>query len=59
MLEAREPLTGASAGGARAEDTLLRHEERYWIDTAHSAGLDLSPAILRRVVAAATLCGAG
>ena len=43
----------------QAEDTLLRHEERYWIDTAHSAGLDLAATILRRVVAAATLCGAG
>ena len=48
----------AAAGGAQAEDTLLRHEERYWIDTAHSAGLDLSATVLRRVVAAATLCGA-
>ena len=59
VLETRQPLTAAAAGGAQTEDTLLRHEERYWIDTAHSVGLDLSPAILRRVVAAATLCGAG
>ena len=57
LLQTRQPLTGG-ASGAPAEDTLLRHEERYWIDTAHSAGLDLSMMVLRRVVAAATLCGA-
>lgn len=59
VLEARHSLAGAAAGGGHAEDTLLRHEERYWIDTAHSAGLDLSATTLRPLVAAATLCGAG
>ena len=50
LLETRQPLSGA-AGRARAEDTMLRHEERYWVDTARSAGLDLSDVVLRRVVA--------
>ena len=58
LLETRQPLAPA-AGRAPAEETVLRHEERYWNDTAQSAGLDLSLPILRRVVAAATLCGAG
>lgn len=41
-----------------AEKTLLRHEERYWNDTAHFAGLNLSERTLREVVSVATLCGA-
>jgi tetratricopeptide (TPR) repeat protein len=59
LLETRQPLVDATAGGGQPEDTLLRHEERYWIDSAHSAGLDVSTTTLRRLVATATLCGAG
>jgi tetratricopeptide (TPR) repeat protein len=59
LLETRQPLAEAAASGGQAEDTLLRHEERYWINTAQSAGLNLAATTLRRVVATATLRGAG
>ena len=60
LLETRHPLAAsAAASGAQAEDTLLRHEERYWKTTAHNAGLELAAPILRYLVATATLRGAG
>jgi tetratricopeptide (TPR) repeat protein len=60
LLETCHPLAAsAAASGAQAEDKLLRHEERYWKITAHSAGLELAAPILRHVVATATLRGAG
>lgn len=39
--------------------TLLRHEERYWARTLATGGeRPLPMPLMRRVVAAATLCGA-
>ncbi|MEU1486420.1 trypsin-like peptidase domain-containing protein [Streptomyces sp. NPDC005752] len=45
--------------GEAVEATLLRHEERYWERTLRADGdLKLPLPLMRRVVAAATLCGA-
>lgn len=41
------------------EDVLLRHEQRYWAKTISSWVSPLQDETLRRVVMAATLCGAG
>jgi tetratricopeptide (TPR) repeat protein len=57
LLEVRQPLAGARASSS-AEETLLGHEERYWISTARNEQLNLTPPVLRAVVAAGTLCGA-
>nr|WP_255525607.1 tetratricopeptide repeat protein [Mycolicibacterium sp. BK634] len=57
LLEARDPLAERDNEEV-AERTLLRHEERYWTHTASQLGIQLSAPVLRRAVAAATLCGA-
>ncbi|MCZ4125352.1 hypothetical protein O3X23_39250, partial [Streptomyces sp. H39-S7] len=45
--------------GEAVEATLLRHEERYWARALATDGERLLPMpLMRRVVAAATLCGA-
>ncbi|MFI0717525.1 trypsin-like peptidase domain-containing protein [Streptomyces sp. NPDC021224] len=45
--------------GEAVEATLLRHEERYWARTLATDGeRQLPMSLMRRVVAAATLCGA-
>jgi hypothetical protein len=67
-------LTAILSGSGRSDDQvpassedalvqLLKHEERFWLATARRAGLmsgltGLSPATLRRIVAAACLLGA-
>lgn len=47
-----------SAGGRNAADVILDHEEPYWTQAAISRGLELPLLTRRRVVAAASLCGA-
>ncbi|MGW2654766.1 trypsin-like peptidase domain-containing protein [Streptomyces sp. NPDC001478] len=53
------PSPQAADDGEAVEKTLLRHEERYW-DRTLATAVDRPPAmpLVRRVVAAATLCGA-
>jgi tetratricopeptide (TPR) repeat protein len=58
LLEITQRLD-APPGDGNAESVLLRHEETYWRSGAKAEGLQLSAPTLRRVVAAATLCGAG
>ncbi|MFF1655262.1 tetratricopeptide repeat protein [Streptomyces sp. NPDC058255] len=55
------PAPVAASPGQPAEATLLRHEQRYWEDTARTPAFrlsDLSTATLQRAVAVAVVCGA-
>ncbi|WP_405404572.1 trypsin-like peptidase domain-containing protein [Streptomyces sp. NBC_01104] len=57
LQEGPSPL--AVVPGEAVEMTLLRHEERYWARTLATGGeRPLPMPLMRRVVAAATLCGA-
>ncbi|WP_192806665.1 trypsin-like peptidase domain-containing protein [Streptomyces arboris] len=65
QMEALAALLQAGPGpldivpGEAVEATLLRHEERYWARTLATDGeRPLPMPLMRRVVAAATLCGA-
>ncbi|MGW7306008.1 trypsin-like peptidase domain-containing protein [Streptomyces sp. NPDC054835] len=51
-----EPLDAVP--GEAVEATLLRHEERYWARAFAGSGPPLPMPLVRRIVAAATLCGA-
>ncbi|MFD8934825.1 trypsin-like peptidase domain-containing protein [Streptomyces sp. NPDC059578] len=58
LLQAGPAPLDIVPGGA-VEATLLRHEERYWARTLATDGeRPLPMPLMRRVVAAATLCGA-
>ncbi|MFD0314765.1 trypsin-like peptidase domain-containing protein [Streptomyces flavalbus] len=48
----------SAAPNEPSEATLLNHEEDYWESAAPTYRVDMSSELLRRVVAAATLCGA-
>ncbi|GII85419.1 hypothetical protein Ssi03_34090 [Sphaerisporangium siamense] len=52
-----EPGEGVGPGGP-VEEVILRHERRYWRNSARHHGLTLTDLTLRRAVAVATLCGA-
>ncbi|GII66955.1 hypothetical protein Skr01_70400 [Sphaerisporangium krabiense] len=52
-----EPGRPAKTGGP-VEEVILRHERRYWRNSARHHGLTLTDLTLRRAVAVATLCGA-
>ncbi|MFH0180899.1 tetratricopeptide repeat protein [Streptomyces cacaoi] len=55
------PAPVAASPGQPAEATLLRHEQRYWEDTARTPAFrlsDLSTATLQRAVAVSVVCGA-
>ena len=57
---AAAPIAENTAGAHEVEDRLLRHERRYWRDTAEAFGLGpgvLSMATLTAAMAAATLIG--
>ncbi|WP_131763380.1 tetratricopeptide repeat protein, partial [Actinomadura fibrosa] len=51
-------VPGGGRGERSAADIILEHEEPYWANAAASRGLALHARTQRRVVAAASLCGA-
>ncbi|MCM3882225.1 tetratricopeptide repeat protein [Frankia sp. R82] len=53
-----QPGTSTDRSPAQVADRLLRHEKRYWTDTAHTRGIHRSAESLEQAIAAATLCGA-
>ncbi len=53
-----KPVATHKTGWAAVAEVLLRHERRYWMQTAAAYGIRLDPQVLRWAVTAASLWGA-